>query len=84
MLALVGRPSLHGYYACMVYWTHGALRRNCRQKHSETSFFLLWVFLFSRNSRERFRGLILGYFWTGRTRHPGPPCLSRHVGVEFF
>ena len=25
MLALVGRPSLHGNYACMVYWTKGAL-----------------------------------------------------------
>ena len=24
MLALVGRPSLHGYYACKVYWTERA------------------------------------------------------------
>ena len=32
MLALAGRPSLHGYDACMVYWTKGALRRICRQK----------------------------------------------------
>ena len=30
MLALAGQPSLHGYDACMVYWTQGALRRNCR------------------------------------------------------
>ena len=32
MLASVGQPSLHGYYACMVYWNKGALRRNCRLK----------------------------------------------------
>ena len=30
VLAVVGRPSLHGYYACMVYWNKGALWRNCR------------------------------------------------------
>ena len=30
MLASAGRPSLHGYDACMVYWTNGALRRICR------------------------------------------------------
>ena len=28
MLASAGQPSLHGYDACMVYWTKGALRRN--------------------------------------------------------
>ena len=38
MLALVGRPSLHSYEACMVYWVQGASRRNCRQKQCETSF----------------------------------------------
>ena len=38
MLALVGRPSLHGYDACMVYSVNGALRRNCRLKQYETSF----------------------------------------------
>ena len=32
MLASTGQPSLHGYDACTVYWTKGALRRNCRQK----------------------------------------------------
>ena len=37
-----------------------------------------WVFLFSRNSRERFGGLILWLLWIG------PPSLSRHVGVEFL
>ena len=30
VLASAGQPSLHGYDACMVYWTKGALRRNCR------------------------------------------------------
>ena len=39
MLASVGQPSLHGYYACMVYWDKGALRRNCRLKQRKTSFF---------------------------------------------
>ena len=39
MLALAGQPSLHGYDACMVYWAKGALRRNCRLKQRETSFF---------------------------------------------
>ena len=23
------------------------------------------------------------YFWVGRARHPGPPSLPRHVGLEF-
>ena len=31
-LAMVGRPSLHGYDACVVSWVSGAYRRNCRQK----------------------------------------------------
>ena len=39
MPALVGRPSLHGNDACMVYLVIGALRRNCRQVQRETSFF---------------------------------------------
>ena len=81
MLVLVGRPSL--YYACMVYWTHGTLRRNCRQKQRETSFFFpLWVFLFSRNSRERFWGVIFWDLWIGRARHPGPSSTSPHLVIE--
>ena len=28
MLALVGRPSLHGYDACIVYWTEGGTSEN--------------------------------------------------------
>ena len=51
---LWGRPSLHGSDACMIYWNNGALRRNCRQKFCKTSFSPSRVFLFSRNSRERF------------------------------
>ena len=42
------------------------------------------VFLFSQNSRERFWGSILWHLWIGRARHPGPPSLLRHVGVEFL
>ena len=44
MLALVGQPSLHGYYACMVYWNKAALWRNCRLKESKTSFSPVFVF----------------------------------------
>ena len=66
------------------FWTKEALRRNCRQKQRETSFSPLWVLLFSRNSWERFWGLILWHFWVERARHPGPPFLPRHVGLEFL
>ena len=76
MLASVGRPSLHGYDACMVYWVNAALRRNCRQKQDKTSFFPRKVFLFSRNSQKRFWGLILWYLWIGRAKHPGPGLLE--------
>ena len=38
VLASVGRPSLHSYDACMVYWIQGASPRDCRQKHGKTSF----------------------------------------------
>ena len=62
MLALVGQPSLHGYYACMVYWNKGRLRRNCRQKQNKTSFSPFLVFLFSRNPTKQFWGLILWHF----------------------
>ena len=84
MLASAGRPSLHGYYACTVYWTKEALRRNRRQKYGKTSFSTFWVFLFSLNSRERFWGLIFWHLWIGRTRHPGPTSLPHHVGIEFL
>ena len=83
MLALVGQPSLHGYDACMVYRTKGALRRNCRQKYGETSFSPFAVFLFSRNPTKRFFGLILWHFWAGRARHSGPPSQPQHFSLEF-
>ena len=82
MLALMGRPSLHGDHACMVYWIQGAPRRNCRQKQRETSFSPLRVFLISRNSRERFWGLVLWHLWIGRARHPGPSVTSPCLGIE--
>ena len=75
MLASVGRPSLHSYDACMVYWVQGTSRRNCRPKHGKTSFSPDRVFLFSRNSRVRFWGLILKH------PMPGPPC---HLAIEVF
>ena len=82
MPALVGRPSLHCYYACKVYSVKGASWRNCRQKQRETSFPPSTVFLFSRNPTKRFWGLIFWHFWAGRARHPGPPSLPRHVSLE--
>ena len=83
MLALAGQPTLHGYYACMVYGAKGALRRNCRLKQRKTSFSPYWVFLFSRNPTKRFWVLIFWHFWAGRARHPGPPSQPRHVSFEF-
>ena len=83
MLALVGRPSLHGDYACTVYWDQGALRRNCRQQQYKTSFSPFWDFLFSRNPTKRFWGLMFWHFWAGRARHPGPPSQPQHVSLEF-
>ena len=82
MQALAGRPSHHGNDECMVFWVIGALRRNCRQKQRETSFSPLRVFLFSRNSRVRFWGLVLWHLWIGRARHPGPSSIPPHLGVE--
>ena len=82
LLAFVGRPSLHGNHVCMVYWTKGAPRRTCRQMHGKTSFSPFSVFLCSRNSRERFWGLVFWHLWIGRARHPGPSSTSPHLGIE--
>ena len=55
MLAFAGQPSLHAYDACMVFGTKGALRGNCRQIKSKTSFSpFVGFFLLSRNSLDRF------------------------------
>ena len=40
------------------------------------------IFLFSRNSRERFWGLVFWHLWIGRARHPGPSSASHHSGIE--
>ena len=56
--SLGGQPSLHGFDACMVYWTKGALRRNCRST-VRPLFLLFGFFLLSRNSRGRFLGSYL-------------------------
>ena len=66
LLASAGQPGLHSYYACMVYWNKGALRRNCRLKQRETSFSPYWVFLLSRNSLERFWCVLVWHLWIGR------------------
>ena len=44
LLAFEGQPSLHGYFACMVFWAKGAFWRNCRQNLRKTSFPRFWVF----------------------------------------
>ena len=50
--------------------------------NGETSFSPFRVFLFSRNSWERFWGLVFWHLWIGRARHPGPTSLLPHAGVE--
>ena len=82
MLALVGLPSLRGYYACMVFSAKGAFWRNCRLTERETSFSLLGVFLYSRYSLRRWWGKVLWLLWVGRARHPGP--FSGSMSVEVF
>ena len=82
MLDLVGRPSLHCNDACMVYWITGASRRICRRTEYKTSFSPFRVFLFSRNSRIRFWGLVFWLLWIGRARHPGPSSIPPHLGIE--
>ena len=37
-----------------------------------------------RSARERYWSLVLWHLWIGRAKHPGPPSLSRQVGIEFF
>ena len=46
-------------------------------------FILKSFFLFSRNSRKRFWGLILWYLWIGRAKNPGPGS-PHHLAVEVF
>ena len=81
MLATMGRPSLYGYYACLVFWAKGAFWRNCRLKQCETFFSPSGVFLCSRYSLNRWWGKVLWLMWIGRARHPGPfsGCLSVEV-----
>ena len=64
----------------LFFWTKGALR----QIQSKTSFSPLWVFLLSRNSLERFWGVVVWHFWIGRARHPGPSSSDRLFGLEVF
>ena len=52
------------------------------QKQCETSVSPFRVFLFSRNSRIRFWGLVIWHLWVGRAQYPRPTSLAHHVGVE--
>ena len=54
-------------------------KSNVRPLYLHYGFFCSVVIL-----GERFWGLTLWYFWTGRAKHPGPPFLPHHVGVEFL
>ena len=82
MLALVGQPSRHGYYACMFFWNKGTLWRNCRLKKCKTSFSPSWVFLYSRYTLKKWWGKVLWLLWIGRARHPG--LFSGAMTVEVF
>ena len=44
MLALVGQPSLHGYYACMVYWNQGGHSGEIAGKNNIRPLFLFLGF----------------------------------------
>ena len=81
MLALVGRPSLHGNCACMVYWTEGALRRICRQNMVRPLFLLVEFFCLVA-ILGKFWGLVFWHLWIGRARHPGPYSIPSHLGTE--
>ena len=83
VLASVGRPSLHSYDACVVYWVQGTSWRNCRQNQGKTSFSPKKVFLFSRNPQKRFWCLVFWYLWIGRAKNPGPGS-PHHLAVEVF
>ena len=75
-----GKPYMQAL-AGQVNWVRGALWRTCRQKQGDTSFSPSKVFLFSRNSRDRFLGLIFWHLWIGRAQHPGPDPLTSGAGL---
>ena len=83
MLALVGQPSLHGYYACMVFWNkESTLEKLQAKKIIRPLFSPSWVFLYSRYSLKRWWGKVFWLLWIGRARHPGP--FSGTMTVEVF
>ena len=81
--SLSGTAQSPCYDACMVYWIKGAPRRTCREKQGKTSCSPNKIFLFSRNSKVRFWGLVLWHLWIGRAKHPGP-CSPCHLAIEVF
>ena len=80
VLALVRLPSLHGCYACTVYWAKGALGEIAGKIC--VRFSPVRVFLFSRNSLERCWVQVLWHLWIGRARKPG--LGPQHVVVDVF
>ena len=50
--------------------------------YGKTSSSPFRIFLFSRNSRESFWGLVSLHLRIGRARHPGPSSTSPHLGIE--
>ena len=83
MLALLGRPSLHSYDACMVYWVQGASRRNCRPKYGETSFSPRNVFCLVEIRKKGVGAWFFWHLWIGRAKNPGPGS-SHHLSIEVF
>ena len=83
MLALVGQPSLHGYYACMVYWNKGHSGEIAGKNNIRPLFLLSGFFCLVGIPAKRFWGLVFWHFWIGRARHPGPPSEPQHVSLEF-
>ena len=69
-------------HVCFVVKRH--FGENAGKRQVRPLFLLSWFFVFSRNSRVRFWGLILWHLWIGRARHLGPAFPPQHVGLKVF
>ena len=78
MLTSVGLPSLHGYYARMVFWVKGAFWKPLFHV-SVFSFCLVETLLFGGGGEE---GVPLWHLWMGGAQHPG--LNSCCLAVEVF
>ena len=63
MLAPVRLPSLHLYYACIVYLGQGGIPGKLQAKARQDLFFPSRVFLLCRNSLQRLWGVIVWHLW---------------------